>query len=191
MNNVLRHEILRKHQKTLHELSEDDSDNEVPFYMTDCEEKAIDFDEVKNEYSANLGISQYPKSIDAILPIKDNLLFIEFKNGCIKKEKENIRIKLWESLLIICDILGCTLSNIRSKSDFILVYNEQKNSPKCSSMSPSFEKIAQNVGRLAKERKIRFGFEQLKKIYFRDVMTLTEKEFSQYLGVIFNKNTKT
>lgn len=187
MNNLLECEILRKHQKTLHELSRDNRNCETSYYMTDCEEKAIDFDEVKNEYSAKLGISQYPKSVDAILPMKDEFVFIEFKNGCITKEKNSIRIKLWESLLIICDILNCTLLYIRCKSDFILVYNEQKNLSKHLSTSPSFENIAQNIGKLAKERKIRFGLEQLKRMYFRDVMTLTEKEFSQYLNGIFKE----
>lgn len=177
MNDLLDFEIFKKHQKPLRELSKDDSCSNV-CYMTDCEEKALDFDEIKNEYSDKLGISQYPKSVDAILPVRDRLLFIEFKNGCLKQEKNNIRVKLWESLIIFCDILNCTISSIRQKSDFILVYNEKKNPSKI----PSFDKINESIAKLAKERIVRFGFEQFKTLYFRDVFTLTEREFSQYLN---------
>ena len=181
MNDLLDFEIFKKHQKPLRELSKDDSCAEV-CYMTDCEEKALDFDGIKNEYSDRLGISQYPKSVDAILPVRDGFLFIEFKNGCLKQEKNNIRVKLWESLIIFCDILSCTISCIRQKSDFILVYNEKKNPSKI----PSFDKINNSIAKLAKERIVRFGFEQFKTLYFplyfRDVFTLTEREFSQYLN---------
>ena len=92
---------LTNYQKTLKEISFDRANKQ---YMTQSEFKAIDFDCVKESYYSGL------RSNDALIItdfLKGKFLFIEFKNGNIKSEleKEKIRSKIGESLLIINDIL--------------------------------------------------------------------------------------
>jgi len=69
------------------------------------------------------------RSNDAIYNKNGKLIFIEFKNGCItsKKEKEKIRSKISESLLILTDILDAKLQEIRDICCCILLYNKDKN----------------------------------------------------------------
>ena len=55
-----------------------------------------------------------------------NVIF-EFKNGKINdKQKYNVYQKIYESLLIFCDITGESISFCRDHAEFILVYNETK-----------------------------------------------------------------
>lgn len=176
MNDLKDIEIFNRHLQTLKELSKDDSENSQQ-YMTDSEIIAISFDEVKEEYATEF-VSQAPKSVDAILPIDEKILFIEFKNGKIKdKQSDSIVIKILESLLMFCDIADCKISQVREVADLILVYNAEKNPPH----SQSFKNFADEIGKLAGEKNIRFKLSRLKKIYFREVSTLTEAEFDKFL----------
>ena len=113
MNEWTHYNIFVNNIKPLQILSRDDSNTNNIHYMVDSQISAIDFDKVKEIYAKGLGISQTPTSIDAILPLEERFIFIEFKNGKINsEEKRNIKSKIKDSLLIFCDIVNCTFGEI-------------------------------------------------------------------------------
>lgn len=55
------------------------------------------------------------------------MIFIEFKNGIISQTVNyELRLKIYESLLILLDIINENISFSRKKISYILVYNEDK-----------------------------------------------------------------
>lgn len=158
---------------TLKEISKDSSDMNNIQYMTDSQIEVIDFDMVKRNYANNLSLSEEcAKSVDGIVFWNDELTFIEFKNGKMANEKSNIKRKILDSLLIFCDIVGKNINFTREKVIFILVYNEQKNSKYM---------IAKKISDKANKEFIKFGLEEFKKLYFKNVHTYTENEFNSYI----------
>lgn len=90
----------------------------------------INFDDVKKDYIENLSLSETPKSNDALFLSKDNkLIFVEFKNGFMDKPKKfAVRKKIYDSIIILTDILNTGVSNLKDEMEYILVYNESVNS---------------------------------------------------------------
>lgn len=179
------HSLFNDCMQTLKEIS---IDNDNDQNMTESQLMAVNFDSVKERYvkeeqffdgvdikeNAIKGV----KSVDAILKTKDGrLVFVEFKNGCIKRIKGDIKNKVKDSLLIIGDILNITIGATRKSMDFILVYDESKN-PEVQS---SRVKIARGISKKAGSEYVFFGMEDLKSIYFRKVYTLTKEEFNNYI----------
>jgi hypothetical protein len=76
--------------------------------MTDSLLEVVNFDAVKDHYITSLKLSTVPKSKDALLVKSDRKsIFIEFKNGCVnKKEEFDIRKKIYDSLLLLTDIIN-------------------------------------------------------------------------------------
>ena len=107
-------------------LSECSYDEEHKERMCKSDLQVINFDDVKTAYLNDLGLSEEKaKSVDAIADGKDNITYlIEFKNGNVKYEKEGIPIKIRDSILMMCDICNCDISDTRKDVVFILVYNE-------------------------------------------------------------------
>lgn len=106
-------EIFRNNISTLKKTSLDD-ENTVKQYMTDAEVSVIHFDRVKKAYVRSLEPKPkfLPCSSDALyIGREGSVSFIEFKNGKINdKQKYNVYQKIYESLLIFCDITGESIS---------------------------------------------------------------------------------
>lgn len=159
-------------------LKEVSFDSDAGESMTESLIQVINFDRVKNEYTKNLDIRLAegcaPKSCDALYLGKNGeIVFIEFKNGELnKKQRENIRIKILDSLLIFSDVTGKIPNKIltftRKNVHFILVYNEGKNATSSDSESliqnaESREDFAKMVTARGGEILVRFGFERYKR----------------------------
>ncbi len=175
-------EIFADNLSTLEKLSEDNSDKSDIKYMTSSKLPAVNFDAVKRQYANALGLSEeVSASVDAFAVIGGENFLIEFKNGSIKNEK-NLKRKILESLLILCDILHCNISDTRENYELILVYNEDKN-PLPNQTKKSNISIAKHICGKAHDELILFGFDKYKTLYFNDVHTYTEREFDDFLSV--------
>ena len=188
MINVQNYIEFKDCMSTLKEASKDDNDKNNIRYMINDTRDVVDFDMVKTKYANKLGLSEeVAKSVDALYDGKNKDVFIEFKNGNMANQKSAVRDKVRNSLLLFGDITGKSISYTRNSAEFVLVYNEEKNTDikrvKKSSVqnSESRDKIAGAVHRYAKEEFVRFGMEIFKGLFFRDVHTYTVKEFSEYL----------
>ncbi len=88
------YKIFADNISTLKETSKDKNNNESEEFMTSSKLEAINFDGVKNTYTNKLGLSnESASSFDALAFINNNGLFIEFKNGNMKNEKQNVQKK--------------------------------------------------------------------------------------------------
>lgn len=169
------------------------NDNKNKDYMTESELEAINFDRIKEKYAGQLGLDKgIVRSTDALLKCNGTglLYFIEFKNGklvrnSISKDKivddpikvAEIKEKVRDSLLIYNDITHSNISYTRNNAVFILVYNEQKND-----RGNSLNLIHNNIMRRAKKEEIRFQLACFEKIYFKEVHTYTESQFTEFLN---------
>lgn len=186
--------ILTESVSTLRATSIDKHDSGSPAFMTDSEIPAVDFDLVKQKYIEDLGLSDVPKSNDALLDIGNGkLAFIEFKNGYIDPKKQfDIRKKIYDSTLIFTDIVSAGISQMRQCVEYILVYNEAANrkNPDTAQKerevqnSASFDGFARRMGALAGEEYVCFGIKRFEKYCFEKVHTYTEKEFQGYLKAL-------
>lgn len=178
-------EMFKNNLSTLKETSKCNQDGKE-FYMTESTAKVINFDGVKNDYVKELSLFETPKSNDA-LHVNDNgeLTFIEFKNGDMSKERFNIRLKIFDSLLILTDIINEGVNFTRSNMNYILVYNEEKNLNDESQImsvqeSVSRTKIEKHFTEVKAGKKfIGFNLERFEKLYFKGVYTYTQKEFEK------------
>lgn len=184
------YEILMKHMSTLKETSIDKHDNGSVCYMTNSPLRAVNFDDVKGEYIKYLKLEKdAPKSIDALyIKSEEKAIFIEFKNGCINRNKAfDIRKKIYDSLLIFGDITKKGICDTRKHMDFILVYNKQKNcntdeDPETKIQeSESKDIIAKKFAEWGKTEHIKFGLEIFKSYCFKEVHTYNEEEFEDFL----------
>lgn len=166
-------EIFKQHLSFLKQTSYDEANKK---FMTEDERSVVNFDGVKEAYLTSLGCqSESISSVDALMQNSAKVIFVEFKNGVMKKEKPKVSSKIKDSLLIFGGLTHSDINYTRGNAEFILVYNEAKN-PRGNS---GF--IWQKVSDYAKEETIRFGLSDYKKVYFQDVHTYTEKEFEEYL----------
>ena len=132
---------------------------------------------------------QLPRSADALYCDRETLYLVEFKNGSLKetlgkrlnpKDDEELGINLGQrdaliekckdSVLICSDLWGKRTRWFREHCVFVLVYNEDKN-------KTALKRVASSI-----RKKARFGLpDKLKGFCVKDVLTLTEKEFSTSL----------
>ena len=176
-------EILRSSVCSLKETSKSDPDGSV-FYMTESLLDVVNFDVVKDKYIAALAVPEAPKSNDAFYASEaGEMYFIEFKSGVISREKTfEIRLKIFDSLLILTDIAKVDISDTRQSLSYILVYNETKN-PRIENekeelqVSPSRTEIAKHISKKGQKEFIRFSLERFQTLYFKNVFTVTEEEF--------------
>ena len=168
---------------TLKETSKDKHDKKS-FYMTNSNMCVVDFDKVKECYTKPLDLKNIPASVDAIVVKPDALTFIEFKNGKLdNKEIHKIQKKIYDSILIFSDITGSTISKTRKNTDFILVYNYEKNPQPTNQAknkyceSQSRDDITNYFLGLGGEHQIKYDMEMFQGYCFRNVYTYTEKEF--------------
>ena len=186
MINIEEYPILN-HVVTLKCASKDENGGRVE-YMTESQVGVINFDKIKEAYAKEKGLKNHPKSNDALYIQQGGIdIFIEFKNGYMEKRKgPELKEKIYDSLLILTDIIGESISYTREHLNYILVYNEVKNldneniNPKTKMQdSPAREEISKSIFKLAKDRKIGFGLDKFKGYCFKEVATYTQAEFEQ------------
>lgn len=187
--------ILSSHMSTLKETSVDKRDDHTEIFMTESTRPAVNFDKVKEEYIELLGLSEIPKSNDALLEDgKGGFVFVEFKNGYMDRTKQfAVRKKIYDSVLIFSDIVSAGISDMRKCVEYILVYNEavNENNPDIVKEekihvqpSASFDRFAKDVSGLAGEEYVCFGVKIFENYCFKKVHTYTEREFEKYLSHI-------
>lgn len=186
--------IFQRHFSNLRETSKD-GPKDNPVYMTQSTREAVAFDEVKKEYVSGLGLSDNPKSNDALFDDgRGCLVFVEFKNGFMNKaEQFSVRKKNYDSVLMFADITSTRISETRKNMKYILVYNKEKNytnpdkeSEKKTTVqeSASFDDLAKMVIGYADDEYIHFGLRMFKNYCFKEVHTYTEEEFKEYLSTL-------
>lgn len=180
-----------------------DKDNEVSM-IVDRTIPVYNFDDLTMKYvSIRMHRSQIPPSDDALYIDANHFAFIEFKNGCVdNKQKNQISKKIYSSLLLLFDLAENVqkvridfipnISYSRDNIDFILVYNEGKNSQETKAggkskglkktsetPQPSLKRmeIYQSIANNANQEIIRFGLSFYKGYVFKNVHTYTDKEF--------------
>jgi hypothetical protein len=152
---------------TLKETSKDDHDDNNVEYMTTSELSAVNFDLVKKKYKEILFLPEAPKSCDALYYNEsEEDYLIEFKNG--KVDKRDVEQKIFESLLVLTDIVNQNISYTRENLSFILVYNKTKN-PKMFILS--------NISNKANKKPNALTLERFRRLYFKDVYTVSKEEF--------------
>lgn len=174
-------EIFGKNIDTFQETSKDTDSGEIK-YMMQSDVEVVNFDNVKNDYIQGMKLSNTPCSNDALyIDEQGEYFFVEFKNGVMKKDKIfNVYNKIYDSLLIINDIIGENISFCREHVNFILVYNESKNpDDHTKPVENSRVAIGKYFSAKASKKFVRFDLNRLKKIYFKDIYTYTEKEFEE------------
>lgn len=172
------------HKTTMKQTSKDDSNKDDIKYMTESSHTVINFDAVAKDYKAKHHLSATPCSNDALFMTRDNVfVFVEFKNGRLgsvkngrfRDDKEivcELREKIRDSALLFMDIIEEKVSFARDHIEYILVYNEEKNSCK---------EIAMHFGKMADTEIIRFGLERFKGYLLKDVHTYTPNQFEEYI----------
>lgn len=171
MRDIQKIEFFRDSITTLRETSYDEKNDE---YMTESMMHVIDFDAVTQKYIKGLNTSYFAASNDALIDIgNEKLAFVEFKNGSLKKYK--VRRKIYDSMLILCDLLDSDISEIREKLDYILVYNGEKH-PNVKE-HPSYKVIANSVSEQANEKVTALELEEFEGFCFNKVYTYNTEEF--------------
>ena len=129
-----------------------DSTNNVS--MIDSDEQIINFDQVKTQYLNELKVSEEcSPSVDAI--------------------GEDLRNKLFGSLLIFNDITGGTLEDTRKNVDYIVVYN-----PEYKNFS-SKDEIAFNKARIGRQKCPLLGVDRFPGFCVRNAYLINMKAFEK------------
>ena len=184
VNSFYNIDILSSSTSSIKATSRDDqSPNGI--FMTDSMLRVVDFDMVKGKYIKNLSLHETPKSVDALYTDTDgNTYLIEFKNGTLdKKNQYSVQWKIFDSLLILSDIINEGISFTRQNLNFILVYNNEKNptdAPYAGYLQESQSRV--NIGeyvyaKRGKHRFIRFSLERFEGLCFKNVFTVTKEQF--------------
>lgn len=158
-------------KSTLKKTSKDDSNN----YMTNSDLQVIDFDCLKDKYTGKIEFKGVGiKSNDALFIQDENYVFIEFKNGEMKNIKEfELHKKIYDSVLIFCDIFDKTLKDTRKELDYILVAN-------FSNSERNDKKLLDNLLKTVKiEERLRAGLRNFKGYCFKNVHTYSKEEFEK------------
>jgi hypothetical protein len=175
-------DMLNQFTDTLKKVSKDTNKKSDDKYMTMCEKTVVNFDRFKNVFIKEMGLDSPPKSCDALYMTKQNEFYmIEFKNGIIEALKNyEIKVKIYESLLILCEKFSRTIEFMRDNLSFILVYNENVihgQDQFSDTGQTSLDKIKMSLFSFAGERYIRFGLHHFTKLYFKEVYTYSKTEF--------------
>ena len=178
---------------TLKQTSKDDNNEE---YMTESTIKVINFDSVGGDkYSKNNRLNIQLKTKDVLfLHNNKKYTFIEFKNGKLLdktnkidiKKLKDIELKILNSLFVLGDIEEKSLSSLKEITDYVLVYNEEKNTPNERNSISEIGNYFINQGNISsekpkteKEEIICFGLEKFKGYCFKNVHTYSKEEFEE------------
>ena len=178
---------------TLKQTSKDDNNEE---YMTESTIRVINFDSVGGDkYSKNNKLNIQLKTNDVLFLHNDKkYTFIEFKNGKLLdktnkidiKKLKDIELKILNSLFVLGDIEEKSLSSLKEITDYILVYNEEKNTPNERNSISEIGNYFINQGDISsektkteKEEIICFGLEKFKGYCFKNIHTYSKEEFEE------------
>lgn len=178
----------------LEKTSEDDNNGE---HMTKSQLKVINFDSVGGKkYTRNNNLSIQLKTNDVLFLHNDErYTFIEFKNGKLLdksnridiKKLKDIELKILNSMFVLGDIEEKSLNTLKEITNYILVYNEEKNSPNEKNSISEIGNYFVNQGSslsvgentLDKDEIICFGLEKFKDYCFKNVHTYSKEEFEE------------
>jgi hypothetical protein len=177
--------LLSQFSDTLKETSVDKHKIDDARYMTLNEKLVVNLDRFKDAFVGGMALTAVPKSCDALLLTNQGVLFmIEFKNGKIEAKKNyEIKVKVFESLLMLSEKFSQTIEFMRDNAVFILVYNEsvdhgsEQFGDTGDSKDSGIRTIEDSLFKLAKTHQIRFGLHRFKKLYFKEVYTYSKAEF--------------
>lgn len=178
---------------TLKQTSKDDNNEE---YMTESTIRVINFDSIGGDkYSKNNKLNIQLKTNDVLFLHNDKkYTFIEFKNGKLLdktnkidiKKLKDIELKILNSLFVLGDIEEKSLSSLKEITDYILVYNEEKNTPNERNSISEIGNYFINQGNISSEKTktereeiICFGLEKFKGYCFKNVHTYSKEEFEE------------
>ena len=178
---------------TLKQTSKDDNNEE---YMTESTIRVINFDSIGGDkYSKNNKLNIQLKTNDVLFLHNDKkYTFIEFKNGKLVdktnkiniKKLKDIELKILNSLFVLGDIEEKSLSSLKEITDYILVYNEEKNTPNERNSISEIGNYFINQGNISSEKTktereeiICFGLEKFKDYCFKNVHTYSKEEFEE------------
>ena len=178
---------------TLKQTSKDDNNEE---YMTESTIRVINFDSIGGDkYSKNNKLNIQLKTNDVLFLHNDKkYTFIEFKNGKLVdktnkidiKKLKDIELKILNSLFVLGDIEEKSLSSLKEITDYILVYNEEKNTPNERNSISEIGNYFINQGNISSEKTktereeiICFGLEKFKGYCFKNVHTYSKEEFEE------------
>ena len=179
---------------TLEQTSEDDNNGE---HMTKSQLKVINFDSVGGKkYTRNNNLSIQLKTNDVLFLHNDErYTFIELKNGKLLdksnridiKKLKDIELKILNSMFVLGDIEGKSLNTLKEITNYILVYNEDKNLPNEKNSISEIGNYFVNQGSslsvgentLDKDEIICFGLEKFKDYCFKNVHTYSKEEFEE------------
>ena len=177
----------------LKQTSKDDNNEE---YMTESTIRVINFDSIGGDkYSKNNKLNIQLKTNDVLFLHNDKkYTFIEFKNGKLLdktnkidiKKLKDIELKILNSLFVLGDIEEKSLSSLKEITDYILVYNEEKNTPNERNSISEIGNYFINQGNISSEKTktereeiICFGLEKFKDYCFKNVHTYSKEEFEE------------
>ena len=178
----------------LEKTSEADNNGE---HMTKSQLKVINFDSVGGKkYTRNNNLSIQLKTNDVLFLHNDErYTFIEFKNGKLLdksnridiKKLKDIELKILNSMFVLGDIEEKSLNTLKEITNYILVYNEEKNSPNEKNSISEIGNYFVNQGSslsvgentLDKDEIICFGLEKFKDYCFKNVHTYSKEEFEE------------
>ena len=178
---------------TLKQTSKDDNNEE---YMTESTIRVINFDSGGGDkYSKNNKLKIQLKTNDVLFLHNDKkYTFIEFKNGKLLdktnkidiKKLKDIELKILNSLFVLGDIEEKSLSSLKEITDYILVYNEEKNTPNERNSISEIGNYFINQGNISSEKTktereeiICFGLEKFKGYCFKNIHTYSKEEFEE------------
>ena len=178
---------------TLKQTSKDDNNQE---YMTESTIRVINFDSIGGDkYSKNNKLNIQLKTNDVLFLHNDKkYTFIEFKNGKLVdktnkidiKKLKDIELKILNSLFVLGDIEEKSLSSLKEITDYILVYNEEKNTPNERNSISEIGNYFINQGNISSEKTktereeiICFGLEKFKDYCFKNFHTYSKEEFEE------------
>ena len=178
---------------TLKQTSKDDNNEE---YMTESTIRVINFDSVGGDkYSKNNKLNIQLKTNDVLFLHNDKkYTFIEFKNGKLLdktnkidiKKLKDIELKILNSLFVLGEIEEKSLSSLKEITDYILVYNEEKNTPTERNSISEIGNYFINQGNISSEKTktereeiICFGLEKFKGYCFKNIHTYSKEEFEE------------
>jgi len=183
MIQINEYEILRNAICSLKETSKSNHNGNM-LYMTESEVTVVNFDDVKDQYVSTLSVPEAPKSNDALFVDKEGeLFFVEFKAGNMEKKIYPVRKKLFDSLLILTDIISKGISYTREHLSYILVYDETLNQSQedevVYQVTPSREKMNSRYLKKGGREFIRFNLHSFHRLYVKHVFTLSREEFKE------------
>lgn len=163
--------ILKNHLTTLRKTSKDKNHKDNIDFMTQSRLSVINFDAVAREYAKIHHLKVLPTSNDAVFIDCDKIIFIEFKNGIMSKEERiKLKEKIYDSVLMLLDILDQKINYSREHIQYILVYNSEKNSR---------VSIGKAIAKMAGKHFVELGLDKFKGFCAQDVYTYTKEEFEQ------------